>query len=490
MAEGDRPHARRHVRTDAGAARLRALVVVAVVLALVAVAGWRLDLLDRWGISGALGDDRPDPRKDPAAVQPPPGLELPDPVAPRAVAVPLRPRKPDPAAVRRALGGLLDDPRLGRRVSVAVSGVDGGPVFTEGPSVVTPASTMKLLTCLAALEALGPEHRFTTSVVASGRDVTLVGGGDPMLARKPVPGDSYPAQADLVTLARLTAKRLLRDGHRVVRLRYDDSLFSGPEASPGWEPDYVPDDVVTPITALWVDQGVEEPGDDERSTEPAADAGAAFAAELRRGGVRVVGPLRHGPAPADAQRVAAVRGAELVEVVQRILEVSDNEGAEVLARHVALAEGRPGSFAAAGRAVRAVVHALGVPVRGAVILDGSGLSRGDRLDVRTLLGVLSVGAQHEEPELGGLVEGLPVAGFSGSLGYRFTTGADPGLGWVRAKTGTLTGVHGLAGVVTAQDGTLLLFAAVADRVPVEDTLFTRDRLDQVAAALADCRCSR
>ena len=71
-----------------------------------------------------------------------------------------------------------------------------------------------------------------------------------------------------------------------------------------------------------------------------------------------------------------------------------------------------------------------------------------------------------------------------------TTRADAALGWVRAKTGTLTGVHGLAGVVTARDGSVMLFVAIADRVKVRHTMFTRDRLDQIAAALADCRCAR
>ena len=484
MPEGDRPHSDESPERRLLPRIAKVVGGVLVVLALLVGAVYVLDLDE-----DVLGTDQPDPRQDPAAVEPPPGLDLPEPATPRAVASPLPATKPDPAAVRQALGGLLDDPRLGPRVGVAVVGLAGRPVLTDGPGVVTPASTLKLLTCLAALETMGAEHRFTTAVVATGRDVTLVGGGDPLLASEPPGDDSYPAQADLATLARETARQLLRDGLRRVRLTYDDSLFSGPEASPGWEADYLPDDVVSPITALWVDEGVASPDDDERSADPSAAAADVFADELRRRGVEVVGAVGAGTAGPDAQEVASVQGAELAEVVQHVLELSDNEAAEVLARHVALAEGLPGSFDAAGRAVTDVVHRLGVPVQGAVVLDGSGLARGDRVAVRTLLEVLAVGAEPEEPELGALVEGLPVAGFSGSLGYRFTNDADEGLGWVRAKTGTLTGVHGMAGVVTGVDGTVMLFVVVADRVPVESTTFTRDRLDQVAAALAACACS-
>jgi D-alanyl-D-alanine carboxypeptidase/D-alanyl-D-alanine-endopeptidase (penicillin-binding protein 4) len=460
-----------------------------VALALVAGVGYRFDLVERWGTE-RLGLEQPDPRRDPAAVEPPEGLDLPTPAPPSPVATAERLSPPDPAAVRQALSGLLADPRLGRRVSMAVAGVDGRSVLAEGPAVVTPASTLKLLTCLAALDALGPEHRFSTTVVASDRTVTLVGGGDPLLAREPVDEDTYPAQADVATLARQVAETLSDDGIQRIRLQYDATLFTGPVASPGWEADYLPDDVVSPISALWVDEGRIELGEEERSADPAAAAADAFAAELRRRGLTVLGEPTPGLARPDATEVAAVRGAELVEVVQHVLEVSDNEAAEVLARHTALAEGLPGSFAGAEEAVASVLDRLEVPLRGAVLLDGSGLARGNRLALTTVLETLAVGAGGEDPELAALTEGLPVAGFNGSLGYRFATDADAGLGWVRAKTGTLTGVHGLAGIVTGRDGTVMLFIAVADRVKVENTLFARDRLDQVAAALAGCACAR
>ena len=103
---------------------------------------------------------------------------------------------------------------------------------------------------------------------------------------------------------------------------------------------------------------------------------------------------------------------------------------------------------------------------------------------------MSTALDPSSSELAGAVDGLPVAGFSGSLTYRFATRADSALGRVRAKTGTLTGVHGLAGVVTGRDGSVMLFVAIADRVKVRHTLFARDRLDQVAAALAGCACGR
>jgi D-alanyl-D-alanine carboxypeptidase/D-alanyl-D-alanine-endopeptidase (penicillin-binding protein 4) len=354
--------------------------------------------------------------------------------------------------------------------------------------VVTPASTLKIVTALAALAAMGPQHRFTTTTVLAGDEVTLVGGGDPLLERAPDPEAGYPERADLATLARRTAAALERAGQTRIRLAYDATLFTGPAASSDWEDDYLPDDVVSPITSLWVDQGREQPGLVFRSADPAGDAAEEFARRLRQEGVRVAGRPEPGAAPERARPLAEVRSAELVQVVQRVLEVSDNEGAEVLARHVALATGEPASFEGATTAVREVVEGLGVPLAGAELQDGSGLARGNRLAVGSLLDAMATALEPARPELAAAVDGLPVAGFSGSLTYRFATRAADGLGRVRAKTGTLTGVHGLAGVVTGRDGSVMLFVAIADRVKVRNTLFTRDRLDQIAAALAGCAC--
>jgi D-alanyl-D-alanine carboxypeptidase/D-alanyl-D-alanine-endopeptidase (penicillin-binding protein 4) len=85
-----------------------------------------------------------------------------------------------------------------------------------------------------------------------------------------------------------------------------------------------------------------------------------------------------------------------------------------------------------------------------------------------------------------------VAGFTGSLAYRFTDElrpqTAPGVGVVRAKTGTLTGVHGLAGVILTRDGAALGYVAIADRVRPEDTLDARAELDDLSAAIAACGC--
>lgn len=466
------------------------------VLALVggAFAAHRYELGPRW-----LGWKGSDALGNPAGVEPPEGLELPPLVAASPVAEPVLGGGPaDPALVREALAPYLSDNDLGKHVAVAVAELSGGtPVFGTADELATPASTMKLLTGAAALATLGPDHTFETTVVA-GRDkqqVVLVGGGDPFLAAKPPEPDererTYPRRADVRTLANRVAAKLVKQGRTSVKLAYDDTLFAGPTASPHWQPDYIDDAIVAPITALWVDSGQPASGLG-RVADPSAYAAEVFAQELGAAGVRVVGAPTRQAAPPSAAPLGAVESAPVQQIVERLLDVSDNEAAEVLAHHVGIAETGEGSFAGGSKGVVTALAALGVTLSAKEkVYDGSGLSRQNRLTTGTLLEVLRVAAGESHPELRPLIAGLPVAGFTGSLSDRFDDGAPEGRGLVRAKTGTLTaaGVHGLAGVVTDLDGTLLAFVAIADKVVAADALDARDSIDRMAAALAGCHCT-
>jgi D-alanyl-D-alanine carboxypeptidase/D-alanyl-D-alanine-endopeptidase (penicillin-binding protein 4) len=78
-----------------------------------------------------------------------------------------------------------------------------------------------------------------------------------------------------------------------------------------------------------------------------------------------------------------------------------------------------------------------------------------------------------------------VAGGSGTLAERYHGPTLGGRGWVRAKTGTLTGVNSLAGTVLDVDGRVLVFALVSNG-PTPVTV--RPRLDALAVGLRSCGC--
>ncbi|WP_426242758.1 D-alanyl-D-alanine carboxypeptidase/D-alanyl-D-alanine endopeptidase [Nocardioides sp. LHG3406-4] len=477
--DGHHPAGRAYAGPGAWAHWLATLVVLALVGT--AVAAYRLDWGDRLGWGA-------DPDTDPAAVAPPAGMDLPELPAPEPVALPVVGSAVDPAEVTAALTGGLGDKDLGKHVVALVSDLAGGqPVFSAGTGAVTPASITKLLTTTAALAAYGPDATFSTRVVAGAgpHDIVLVGGGDPFLASKPPASKTYPSRADVITLVHQVASALTT---KKVRLTYDSSLFTGPADNPAWEPGYVPEGIVSPITALWVDEG-RDPSGYGRVADPARTAADVFAAALAAEGVKVIGAPEPGVAGDGAVELGAVTSAPLSAIVQRILDVSDNEAAEVLAHQVGLAVSGVGSFEAGAAGVLQSLTGLGIDTSGDQVYDGSGLSRRNRVTVATLDHVLRVAASPEQPGLRAVIEGLPVAGFTGSLTYRFDKGAPEGRGRVRAKTGTLTGVHSLAGVVTDLDGNAMSFVLAADRVKADKSLAARVALDEVAAALAACHCS-
>jgi D-alanyl-D-alanine carboxypeptidase/D-alanyl-D-alanine-endopeptidase (penicillin-binding protein 4) len=411
---------------------------------------------------------------------------------------------PTASGLRSALAGPLSAAALGPAVSALVADPATGQVLLseQGSRLDTPASTAKLATSAAALAVLGPGARFRTRVVrgATADSVVLVGGGDPTLAVNAYPAQDYPAPATLANLAAATARALKAQRRRTVSVGYDASLFTGPPLAPGWPESYVSTGNVTPIVALEVDQGrltaagTPEDSDDPynlrpRATDPAAMAAASFARLLAADGIGVTGTPVAQTARPHAAALASVSSPPLSAIVQQMLTESNNVIAESLARQVALATGEPASFSGAAAAVISELRRLGVST-GIRLVDGSGLSGQDAIAPVTLVKVVELAIA--APRIRSLLAGLPVAGFSGTLsaGQSVFSGiGGAALGSVRAKTGNLGTVTALAGVVSDQNGTMLVFALMADRIPAEGMLdAAASDLDKAATALAGCGC--
>ncbi|MDQ1689180.1 MAG: hypothetical protein QOK42_2155 [Frankiaceae bacterium] len=395
---------------------------------------------------------------------------------------------PTALGLGRVLARPLADPGLGPDAGLRVLDVaTGATLFDRAASrAVPPASTAKLLTAAAALSVLGSERRLATTAVRVGSAVVLVGGGDPTLAG-PRSVAHYPSAARLVDLAARTAAALGSAAR--VSVAVDDSLFTGPSTAAGWKPNYIPDGDIAPVSALELDGARLRPDDDPktpdpRAADPALHAGRAFAAMLRARGVTVVGAVtREATSTAPRQPLASVQSAPVSELVEGMLARSDNDLAEAFIRHIAIATKRAPTFAGGAAAVVESVSALGV--RGPVLHDGSGLSTLDRATPGELATLVAAAAGRRHPELSPLITGLPVAGFSGTLEKRFASAA-PARGMVRAKTGTLTGVSTLAGVLVTADGRLLAFAATAPHAP--GTRRAQLALDRLLAVLVGCGC--
>jgi D-alanyl-D-alanine carboxypeptidase/D-alanyl-D-alanine-endopeptidase (penicillin-binding protein 4) len=367
----------------------------------------------------------------------------------------------------------------------------GAVLWARGTAVPEPpASTTKLLTATAALAALGPNFRLQTTTRLVGHTVYLVGGGDPTVVRSDnsADGQGYPPPASLATLARRTAKAL-GTVHNV-RLRLDTSAWSGPSMARGWKPSYVTEGDITPPSALELDEGKIDPSDEfaSRSPTPAAQAGDAFVELLRADGVHVVGKVALGAAGSGSKALASIDSPPLSDLVENMLTVSDDDVAEALGRAVARHDHVAATFTGAGQAVIARVARLGVPTTGVSLQDTSGLSHLDRITPAALIGVLRAVISPRDPQLRAVAQGLPIAGLTGTLATRYLTKpAVKAAGVLRAKTGTLTGVNTLAGLVVDRSGRLLLFAFMASNAT--EPGLTVPALDDLASRLAGCGCA-
>jgi D-alanyl-D-alanine carboxypeptidase/D-alanyl-D-alanine-endopeptidase (penicillin-binding protein 4) len=394
---------------------------------------------------------------------------------------------PSPAGVGAALAPAAADPNLGRlggRITDAITGKELWRVADDLPLV--PASTNKVLTAAAALLTLDHQARISTRVVAGSQNaqgpVVLVGAGDPVLSAAPPGVDTwYRGAARISDLA----EQVRRSGVTPTAVQVDISAFSGPTMAPGWDPADVDNGDIAPIESVMIDAGRIQPTtvNSRRSKTPALDAGRelAKALGLDPGAVTVA------TAPSGARQLAVVQSAPLVQRLSEMMDHSDNVLAECIAREVAAAINRPQSFAGAVDAVTNRLSTAHVDTAGARLVDSSGLSVDDRLTAKTLDGVVQAAAGPDQPALRALLDLLPIAGGSGTLGDRFLDAAtDRGpAGWLRAKTGSLTAVNSLVGVLTDRSGRVLTFAFLSNDAGPNG----RNAMDALATKLWFCGCA-
>ncbi len=393
---------------------------------------------------------------------------------------------PSPGGVAATLAAVAADPNLGRlggRITDAITGKELWQIADDMPLV--PASTNKVLTAASALLTLDRQARVSTRVVAGGPNaqgpVVLVGAGDPTLSAAPPGVDTWykgaPRMSDLVEQVR-------RSGVTPTAVQVDTSAFTGPTLAQGWDPSDVDNGDIAPIESVMIDAGRIQPStvDSRRSPTPALDAGRELAKGLGLDPTAVT----IAAAPSGARQLAVVQSAPLVQRLSEMMNASDNVMAECIGREVAAAINRPRSFAGAVDAVTNRLSVAHVDTTGAALMDSSGLSVDDRLTAKTLDGVVQAAAGPDQPALRALLDLLPIAAGSGTLVDRFVdTATNQGpAGWLRAKTGSLTAINSLVGVLTDRSGRVLTFAFISNAAGPNG----RNAMDAVAAKLWSCGC--
>ena len=343
----------------------------------------------------------------------------------------------------------------------------GETLFAQNADTpLLPASNEKLCVTYAALLELGPYYRFRTEVRGVGYqdgevwngDLVLKGYGDPTLSS--------------LQLARLAAQLREQGIRRVTgRVIGDESWFDARRIAPGWKSWFYMNES-PPLSALTIDR---DRYHGHLGTVPALAAAARFQELLHERGIEAGAPTV-GRAPPDAFALATVYSDPLPEILKFMDRESDNFTAELLLKQVGASTGAVGTTAVGAAQVRAALAAAGVPLAGVRIVDGSGLSRLDRLTARAIVGMLA--AAWDDPMIKTpFVSALAVAGRSGTLKDRLRR--PPARGVVVAKTGTTSLASALSGYVRQR----YTFSVLQNGRPVS-RFWARRAEDRFAAVLA------
>ena len=301
--------------------------------------------------------------------------------------------------------------------------------------LLRPASTMKVLTAVTALDQLGGDYQFNTSLYYKGDIVNrklsgaiyCVGGMDPAFS-----SDDVKAFAESLCLLDIDTI----SGTIVADVSMKDTLKWGE----GW----CWDDKNPTLTPLLAD----------RKTDFTEKLVGALA---ERGIVLSDVTIAQGQLPGDAVLVSQ-RTRSIDQILRRMMKDSDNLYAESMYYQIA-AKGsdRPGKALYAQRLEKALMERAGLNSSHYRLADGSGLSLYNYLSAECLTRVLRY-AYLRQSVYSHLLPSLPVAGTDGTLKKRMKGTAAAGN--VQAKTGTLTGIISLAGYCTASNGHRLCFAII------------------------------
>ncbi|TNF17752.1 MAG: D-alanyl-D-alanine carboxypeptidase/D-alanyl-D-alanine-endopeptidase [Rhodobacteraceae bacterium] len=413
---------------------------------------------------------------------------------------------------------------LSGEVGYAVMDVRSGQMREAGQADLglPPASVLKAVTALYALDALGLEHRFTTSVQATGSvtdgvlegDLILAGGGDPTLDTdrladlaaalkakgiREVTGDFLVWGGFLPFSEGIDADQPEHVGYNPavsgLNLNYNRVHFqwtlqgsayqvSMDARSEKYRPDVRFARMAVERRSTPIYTYADREGRDDWTVaraalgkggarwlpvrKPEIYAGEVFQTFARSQGIVLKAPRVLATAPGGTV-LAQVVSPPLPEILRDMLKYSTNLTAEVVGQ--AATRVRKGSVesleasAAEMSAWARETYGLGEAVH---FVDHSGL--GDRSRMTASDMVLALTAAREAGPLRSLLKSIPMLDDSRRAIKNHPVKVD-------AKTGTLNFVSALAGYVTATDGAEMAFAIFTADVARRDAL-TRDQRER------------
>ena len=306
-----------------------------------------------------------------------------------------------------------------------------------------PASTMKLLTAITALDHLGGDYQFSTWLKYRGGitdtpeearlllgDLIVKGGMDPKFG-------SDDMRAFVETLQKMRIDTIY--GSVIADRSFKDTLLLGE----GWCWDDK-NPVLSPL--LWNKKDLFL----ERFQEQMAAAGIVVSDSIP------MALLTKSDRPTFTT-LLCTRHHTIEQVLVKMMKESDNLFAEAVFYNISANAIRPATARLSKKKMEETIRRAGITHSNYRIADGSGLSLYNYQSAEMQVALLKY-AYRNSNIFESLYPSLPIAGIDGTLKKRMRKG--PCLNNVRAKTGTLTGVSSLAGYLTNRSGHLIAFSII------------------------------
>lgn len=313
----------------------------------------------------------------------------------------------------------VDARALSAPVGIILAAPSGEILYEKNSTTrLVPASTLKVLTALCALETLGPAHRFSTRFFLDRHAVLIMkGGGDPLLTSREL---KHIAGALEKILRRNKISRL---GGMVV----DTSSFAPDITIPGTGRTLNPYDAT--VGAVGVNfntvsfkkdsRGRWRSGETETPLIPLAEkwvartgmnagripiprngvaqyAGHLLKWFLEKEGIAVEGEIHRGKVSATAREIFTWKTpVDLCRVVEKLLRYSNNFMANQLFLTMGgTVYGLPATLGKGRKVIQTQMARLGAGE--ILIAEGSGISRQNRISPREMLTVLNAFSPHHE----------------------------------------------------------------------------------------------
>jgi serine-type D-Ala-D-Ala carboxypeptidase/endopeptidase (penicillin-binding protein 4) len=418
-------------------------------------------------------------------------------------------------------------------VGIYVATTDTGQQIysRNGTRPMIPASNFKVVTSAAALDLLGPDYRFETSVWGGEVDGSGILRGNLYLHGTGDPTFMYPFTNNPTAVFHQFASTLKSQGVKVIEgdVVGDDSAFDREFQGRGWKERYMLESYAAPVGALSINGNIvqvtvnggsvsTQPGnkylnivrniagdylsitrkmgtDDvivrgpsggavSRSltvNNPSSYTTGVFAETLRQNGIQVKGSVRLISSGEKYQnnsnRLLYHRSPPLIQILREVNKESDNTCAFHVLKALGYELRGKGTVDNSNAVIKEWMQSAGIDTAGLATADGSGLSVYNRISPKQLVDILSYMTRTSQWK--NFWASLPAGGVDGTMSYRL--GGIP----VRAKTGGLQGHISLSGYVQTKTGQMVTFSMLTNN---HGTTGSRIRAneDQLVRIIAQC----